>query len=260
MSLVNSLINQVGREMGRDLYWSTKQTLLSGGSRRGFGSARARNQVQVSTNQELFSLVGKKKWSNKMRFPAVKQDIIETIEIVDDKIDPRSFDWREVYAELDNRIDDLKLASTDEEAPELEELDKKNFVSYSISLARHKTWLEQMVENDEKSVATPSKGTIFFLSFFGLTSKRLRRGSLNAVAEVFCALVWWCFFSFGVFKLRQGGDDKVGLSLVAIGVGFYLIVLAGDFIALNEIVKTDGERENRRNQLKNYLVSLNHSL
>jgi hypothetical protein len=260
MSLVNSLINQVGREIGRDLYWSAKQSFVSGSTGSLSGNARRKSQVQFSSNQELTSLVSKKKWSSRMRFAAMKQDICETIDLIDDKINPRSFDWREVYEELDNRIDELKLTCKDEEAPELEQLDKQNYVSFSISLERHKRWLAQELESDQQSVKIPSKSTIFLLSFFGLTSNKLRRGSANAVAEVFCAMIWWSLIALGLIKLRESADDKAGLGLIGIGLAFYLLILIGDFISLSDLVKGNDAKENQRNQLRKYLSSLDHSL
>jgi hypothetical protein len=195
-----------------------------------------------------------------MRFAAMKQDIEETIQIIDDKIDPRSFDWKEVYVELDNRIDDLKLTCREEEASEFEKLDKQNFISYSVSLERHKRWLTKELESAVQSQEIPKKGTILFLSILGLTSGKLKRGSANAVAEVFCAVIWWSLIGFGIWKLRESADDKAGLGLIAFGLVFYLLILVGDFISLNELSKKTAEKDYQMAQLRNYLSSLDSSL
>jgi hypothetical protein len=256
MSLVNSMINQIGREMGRDLYWSTRQSLTSASARKGRSGARVSQIENDSVNQNLLLLVSKKKWSARLRFSAMVEDIQETIDLVDEQIDTQSFDWKDIYAELDNKIDDLKLTCKEEEASALEELDKKNYVGFSITRSRHKNWIKQVLENSPEQEEAPSSIVILALSVVGLTSSKLKRGSLNVIAEILCALVWWTFMVFGYHLIQEESELKNGLALLGIGLGFYGLVLIGNFIALSDLRKAVREKNQRRQRLQAYHDSL----
>jgi hypothetical protein len=252
MSLVNSLINQVGREMGRDLYWSVKGSLLSVNESNGNG----KRNLNLTPNGEVLNFLKKKKWNSKMRFSAVVEDLKNVVDLVDEKTDPRSFDWREVYAELDNKIDELKLTCSDEESLELEEIDKKNYINYSIAMGRHKTWISKQLEEMNEYPKPPSRFLIFILSPFGLTSSPLKRGGLNAVAEVLCAVIWWSLIVFGIRKLQYDTATNGGWGAIVIGFSFYLLVLLGDFISLGDLKKRQLYHESQMGSLRTYLNSL----
>ncbi len=256
MSLVNSMINQVGREMGRDLYWSTRQSLTSASARKGRSGARMSQIENNSVNQNLLLLVSKKKWSARLRFSPMVEDIQETIDMVDEQADIRTFDWKDIYAELDNKIDDLKLTCKEEEASALEELDKKNYVGFSIARSRHKTWIKQVLESSQELEQAPSSLSILALSIVGLTSGKLKRGTLNAIAEILCALVWWSFIVFGYRIMQEEGESMNGLKLMGIGLGFYGLVLIGNFIKLSDLRKVVQVKTNRRQRLQEYYNSL----
>jgi hypothetical protein len=256
MSLVNSMINQIGREMGRDLYWSTRQSLTPASGRSGRTAARARQMQNDSVNQNLLLLVTKKSWSPRMRFNAMILDIQETIDLADEQIDGRSFDWKEIYAELDNKIDDLKLTCKEEEASLLEELDKKNFASFSVTKSRHKSWIRQVLDSSPEPEKAPSSLLIFVLSIAGLTSRPLKRGWLNTIAEILCALVWWTFIVFGYNYIQDESEFKNGLILLGIGLGFYTLVLIGNLIALSDLRKSIQHKIQRRQELQSYYNGL----
>ncbi len=57
MSLVNSLINQVGREIGRDLYWSAKSAIVSRGHST---NRRVDSEVNVDENSQWSKLGDRK--------------------------------------------------------------------------------------------------------------------------------------------------------------------------------------------------------
>ena len=243
------MINQVAREAGRDIYWSTR-TLLTAPS-----SARSTRDVNLTENELLLNYVKQKKWSGRSRFSALCEDINEAIEKVDEEINPRSFSWREVYALLDERIDELKLSCTEEEGVELENLDKKNLVSYSVTLSRHRTWMESIMDQWEQSAPCPTSGKVLGLSIIGLASSVLNRGTLNAAAELICAFMWWSAFVYGGTLLAQGKIQE-GASMIALGVGLYLFLLAGDFISLKDLQKRFAESNRKLEQLKAYTQSL----
>jgi hypothetical protein len=250
------MINQVGREMGRDLYWSTRQSLTSASARKGRSGARMSQIENNSVNQNLLLLVSKKKWSARLRFSPMVEDIQETIDLVDEQIDTSSFDWKDIYAELDNKIDDLKLTCKEEEAAALEELDQKNYVSFSIAKSRHKNWIKQVLASSPAPEKAPSSLMIFALSIAGLTSSSLKRGSLNIVAEILCAFVWWTFIVFGYNYIQEESEFRNGLILMGIGLGFYSLVLIGNFIALSDLRKAVQNKIQRRQQLQAYYDSL----
>lgn len=253
MSLVNSLINQVGREIGKDLYWSAKSAIVSRGHST---NRRVDSEVSVDENSQWSKLVKGKKWSNKMRFSAMITDIEETISVIDENINPRCFGWRDIYKDLDDKIDDLKLHCKESEVEELERVDKLNFISYSVSLERHKRWVKEIVLPSVSDLNLPSKGYIFFLSIWGLASGPLKRGGLNAFAEVLMALIWWSAISYGVFVMLTDSNTKLGLALIGIGLFLYLLVLAGDFIVLSDMKKQSSAINSKRIAIENYLNQL----
>lgn len=252
MSLVNSLINQVGRELGRDIYWSARSAVTS--ASRGERTRELSNirDTFLSSNEDLYKAVKKKKWSSRMRFVAMVEDISSTIEVVNERVDPAGFGWRDVYAELDAKIDELKLTCSDEEAVELEALDKQNYVGFSITLSRHRNWVQKQIEALKVLPKVPSSLKILLLSPLGLTSRSLKRGVANAIAEVLCAVVWVSLVYFGL-KLKFGANEKGGLALVLFGVLFFLIVLAGNFIVLSDLRKSRARVEQQIENMTNYL-------
>ena len=253
MSLVNSLINQVGREIGRDLYWTAKSAIVSNGRA---SNRRVDSEVNVDENLQWSKLVKGKKWSNKMRFPAMITDIEETISIIDENIDPRCFTWQSIYKDLDDKIDDLKLHCKETEVEELERVDKMNFISYSVAMERHKRWVKESIMPSVIDLNLPSKSYILLLSIFGLASGPLKRGSLNAVAEVLMALIWWVCIGYGIFLFLNDSNIKLGLALIGIGLFLYLLVLAGDFIVLSDMKKQNSAINSKRIAIEDYLNQL----
>lgn len=250
MSLVNAMVNQIGREIGRDLYWSARRNIASQPTR---VQRSSRTMDTLSVNEQLLQMVNKKSWNNRMRFEAMAEDIAETIQSIDDKIDPQSFNWQEVYEVLDQKIDDLKLNCQDNEAPSLEELDKKNFIGFSISLQRHKKWIEKEI-NQKKSLPAPPSGFIIFLmSCFGIASFKLQRGAANIIAETLLILICWGAIIIGLNLFSHSQLALYGLLSVALGIAFFLFTTIGNFISLNKLKTQYDNDQNQIRVLEHYM-------
>ena len=252
MSLVNSMINQVGREIGRDLYWSARQSLSSsnGGRKRS-----PRSSSPISGNEAILQLVQQKKWASTMRLVPLAEDIAETIAYLDEHLDPRSFDWREAYMALDQKIDDLKLTCEESAAATLEDLDKKNYISYSIALERHKTWIQKEIDSLNQRSPASSSFKIFLLSFVGLASPSLRRGPGNAISEVLLIVICYAALIIGIKLLSHSTLGLYGVLSILLSFAILLFALIGNFISLRRLKNEDHQSFLRKQALEKYLAS-----
>ena len=236
MGLVNGLINQVGREVGRDLYWSSRKALTNKSIRS--GNSRRKPDIETdSINARLLQLVSSKKWSSTMRFKAMVEDIQETLDHVFEHVDARAFDWPEIYIELDRKIDELKLNCKEDEAPILEDLDKKNFVNLRITLESNKVWIKRNMEIYNQESKIPSTLSVVLLSFVGLSSYKLKRSPFSIFAEVLALITAWAMIFFGRKFIIEDDSAKLGLQFIGIGFGIYCLALISSLIALSELRK-----------------------
>lgn len=132
MSLVQSIFNQIGREIGRDIYRGSK-------SLKGTSNSFEQSLLEEINSFELATY-------DKTTIKKLANLIAKT-----DQVNHRNFTFDEVFIELDSKIDFAKKHLDVSCQEQLEKLDKENNMNYLFKVSAHKVWIEkQMNELSEK--------------------------------------------------------------------------------------------------------------
>jgi hypothetical protein len=244
MSLVNSLINQIGREMGRDIYWTTRQSLTqsykSNASRKSAESAKRRDlpeqvNIELDSNQVILSEISKAQLASISSQSLRCHEIEKLLGEMENSINPKSFNWREAYVSMDNVLDDLKFKVSKDELPEIEKFDRRNLAMFHISNNQHRRWVDLQIQQLKQSpyygYSPLSTASLIGWSIVGLASIPLNRRGINRAAEFIAAMLW---ISAAIFVFNA--KDFIGAERpIVIAVGFcalmmFLIILSGNFI------------------------------
>jgi hypothetical protein len=248
MSLVNSLINQIGREMGRDIYWTARQSLTN--SNRVAGSRRTDNirkrsisnsdvMIELDANDVLVKEIAEAKLGSIANATLRRHEIEKILEKIDSRINPKSFNWREAYVSMDNILDELKFKVDKNELAEIEKLDRRNLVMFNISNNQHLNWIDSQIQTLKQSpyygLSPLSSINLIGWSVIGLASIPLKRNGLNRAAEFIAAVFWLSAAYFVLNAEKFEGLDRP----VVLGVGFFalilfLLILSGNFIVRSE--------------------------
>jgi hypothetical protein len=248
MSLVNSLINQIGREMGRDIYWTARQSLTESnrvaGTRR-TGNIGKRNvsnsgvQIDLDVNDVMVKEIAEANLGSIANATLRRHEIEKIMEKMDSRINPRSFNWREAYVSMDNILDELKFKVDKNELAEIEKLDRRNLALYSISNSQHLNWIDSQIQTLKQSpyygLSPLSTITLIGWSVIGLASIPLKRGVLNSAAELIAAMIWLsaAFFVLNAEKFEHF-ERPVFLAGGFFALILFLLILAGNFILRSE--------------------------
>ena len=134
MSLVNSFVNQIGREIGKDVYRGVKS------------SFKANITVADAFKQRVFSF--KPSTYDKVTMRNLTQ-LVEDGEV---EVSRKDFDIHDIYATIDDHIDNLKPFIDEKWKPMLEELDVRNQQIYKTSLLLHKSWVKSVISDLESKI------------------------------------------------------------------------------------------------------------
>jgi hypothetical protein len=265
MSIVNAFINQIGREIGRDVYRNVR-----------VGSSKYITPISASDFNEDFS-----KEIKSFELAAYdKVSIRNLINLIEksENINPRSFNWQDCYVELDNKIDFCKEHLDKENLDKLESLDKQNASNFSVAKERHKTYLKETIENIQAEITNhENKSTVlaFALSLIGLNPIYYKLNFGKIFGHLFGTIVggiciYHGYITFIDPKMHHGNlpinNDSdinivknVGIAIMVIGLVFYLPVLINSIRRIIAAQKNNSNREETSETLKKYLVNLNKS-
>jgi len=158
MGIVNAFVNQIGREIGRDVY-------------RNLRVSPSKYITPISStdfNEDFYKKI--KSFELAAYNKVSMRNLINLIE-KSENINPRSFNWQDCYVELDNKIDFCKEHLDKENLDKLESLDKQNELNFSVAKKRHKNYLKETIENIQTEITNhENKSTViaFALSLIGL--------------------------------------------------------------------------------------------
>lgn len=253
MSLIQSAINQIGRELGRDIY--------RGNFSRKFNSPTYGGDVNDSILGEInnFKLASYDKVS--------LRQLANLLEL-SDKVNPNSFSWEEPYIELDSKIDFAKEHLDKEHLEAIEGLDLKNSQNYSKAKQQHKKFIESEVKVFETLVNEfkEKNGLVaFLLSLVGLGRLHFRFNIgillwhlIVTAFAICCAYYGWLMFKEPTShhgnspietEKQIDAIKNVGIVIMSIGGLVYLLVI----IAV--LSKFSGEKKRFEAQ-SNYLKKL----
>jgi hypothetical protein len=180
MSLVQSIFNQVGREIGRDLYKSAK-SLKSGNS--------------YSEYDELGSIL--KEIQDFQLSSYDKTTIKKLANLVErsGEISSRNFIFDDIFIELDRKIDFAKKYVKEEHKDTLEQLDKENNFNYTSHLYAHKLWIGRQVEEKEKKVSELKDVTLVDLPLFLIKGFWFVSFSILFAVLIYNSFTYWKLLS-----------------------------------------------------------------
>jgi hypothetical protein len=153
MSLVQSFINQIGREIGRDVYNSVKSN-VNVKSNYGGGTSTFLEQL----NGFKLSAYDKLTMNN----------LVNLVESVS-KISPNNFNNLEYFIEVDEKIDFCKEHLDKKYEDQLEKLDSTNQKNFQEFLLLHKIYIAQVhedLENKINSYKEPNKWLMRLTNFW----------------------------------------------------------------------------------------------
>jgi hypothetical protein len=246
MSLVNALINQIGREIGRDVYYTAKRSLLND-----FGSKRSKASLNLPVNQQLLLKIEEvKKSKSELEVEQLRNFVHE----ISDHVDSSTGDWDDVFVATDQLIDARKVNSSPSELIIFNEIDQLNLTNYRLKLESHQQWVREQIEilNKEEVVnwKVPNKMLLFFFSIFGSGSGFLLRGIANTVSEFL--IPWFCGVMVYAGMMSNARGDK-SLNLLALfGVLIYCLTILGNFFKRSDLIKKRNGILNSIDQLKVY--------
>jgi hypothetical protein len=261
MSLVNSFINQIGRELGRDAYSTVKPKNKSNN-----------NSKIVDSNESLIDQV--------LNFELLNNDentyryIVNLVEKAEHS-DPQDFEWQELFHELDNKIDFCKLHLSDEYKSFLEELDQINAKNYKKIKEKHIEYINTVISHFDTIATNFNKKKIsiaYLLTFLGLRAAYLNNKIIYTILKVLYVFFLGFIFVNGLltysFPKENNGNlpndtlsdlDRIqttGIISIAFALFFYLIFV---LIGIYKILKHKKEIQiniNSKNKFENYKLEL----
>ena len=258
MSLVNSFINQIGREIAHDVYRNATTT--------NYYSRTKKKQVDFNESflneVKNFQLAGYDKVS-------VRQ-IINLIE-KSKSVNPSSFDYQNCYIELDNKIDLCKQHLDKEQLQQLEELDRLNESNYKIAHSEHKTYVLELIKSMEDTkkdslvlsviLSLVGLNPIYYKEKFLIIFNHLLGALVGLPCLVYSSLMLISPENFhGTKELKTDKDlsdlKHIAITLLVIGLIFYLPILFGSFKRISNHNKLIKNKESFLEKLKNYNSTL----
>lgn len=265
MSLVNAFINQIGREIGHDVY----------------RNARVRSSKHIPTisytdfnedfNTEIksFELAAYDKVS--------VRNLINLIE-KSENINPRSFNWQDCYVELDNKIDFCKEHLDKEHLEKLEALDNQNAMNFSVAKEQHKNYIAKTIENIKNEITNYESRNLalgFLLSLLGLNPVYFKMNFGKIFGHLFGTIVGAICFYYGYITyidpaMHHGNlpieneaqikiVKNVGIAIIIIGAAFYFPVLISSIKRIMNAQKVNTNNQETLSTLTKYLGELNKS-
>jgi hypothetical protein len=246
MSLVNSFINQIGRELGRDAYRSVMSP-----------SGSKRKQQIVDIEVPIFDQV--------INFELLASDektVRHLANLVEkaENTDVEDFDWNELFYELDNKIDFCKANLPSEFHEQLEKLDEINANNYQYVKSKHVAYVDSVIvhfENIAADLAKKKPSIAAVLTFIGLRPSYMGEKFIYTLINILYIFVlgtigfngWMTYQYPDLFNGNLPNKTPADIALIismgkvmtGIAVGFYLLFLS---LGLRKILKYQKEIQN----------------
>lgn len=263
MGIINTFVNQIGRETARDVYRGTKTKRTS----------VSNQQVELSdTNDTLLLKVSSFKI-------LVSED--ETMRHLTNYIEEAEnttvddFDWLDIFTELDNKIEFCKVELSERYQQKLQELDTQNQKTFSLKLAEHKQFISNYIAIVEEGlIKMPNYKIGLASSFLCFNPIYYKTGlsrivtTLMMVAIMLFFVYWGWFFLFTEEALKlpkpstpetQRGIKTVGYLLFTLSSLVYIGIVYRSVKRANEIRAKETQQQNLLLNLQNYFKTLHNT-
>jgi hypothetical protein len=257
MGIVNSFVNQIGREMGRDAY----------------KSVTSRNKTS-SAESSILLLQDVKSFELLENDDATLREITNLVEKSENS-DPEDFEWQELFREIDNKIDFCKENLNKEHLPKLEILDQLNADNFQKVKNEHIDYIERVIVVLENNVKHSEQKNIILaklLSFIGLRPYYMDGKEVSALYNLVLLLIMGSIFYQGYITYSEpvlnAGDmpvttqeqiakvSRMGIGLM-VGISLlYIFYLAFAFRKINKYQHPIQENKESITQFQKYLSEL----
>lgn len=240
MSLVNSFVNQIGRELGRDAYRSVMHS--STGNKRKLHI----DEVEAPIFDQVINFELLANDEKTFRYLA---NLVEKAE----NTDPEDFEWNELFYELDNKIDFCKANLPVEFHAQLDKLDEINANNYKYVKSKHVVYVDSVIGHFENIAADLSKkkpSIAAALTFIGLRPSYMGEQFIYTLINILYIFLlgiigyngWLTYhyptlFNGNLPKVTPADIELIttmGKVMTGIPVGFYLLFI---FLGLRKISK-----------------------
>jgi hypothetical protein len=261
MGIVNSFVNQIGREMGRDAY---KGVTSSNKIRTKVSSLES--SISLFQDVKLFELT-----TNDEATLLKITNLVEKSE----NSDPEDFEWQELFRELDNKIDFCKDNLNKEYHPKLEILDQLNADNFQKVKKEHIDYIKRVIEvleNNVKDSVSKNSTVAKILSFIGFRPFYMDGKTVSSLCNVFLLLIMGGIFYKGYLAFSEpilnAGNmristqeqiekvSRMGISLMVCISLLYIIYLALAFRKVNKYECPIKENKKSITQFQKYLSEL----
>ena len=261
MGIVNSFVNQIGRETGRDAY----RSIIS--------SSKIRSKVS-SVESPISLLQDVKSFELMANDEATLLKITNLVE-KSENCDPEDFEWQELFRELDNKIDFCKDNLNKEHHSKLEILDRLNADNFQKVKKEHIDYIKRVIEVLENNVkhSEQKNSTIAkLLSFIGFRPFYLDGKIVSSLCNLFLLLILGGIFYRGYLAysdpvLNAGNMgvstqeqivkvSRMGISLMICISLLYIFYLVIAFRKVNKYECPNKENKKSITQFQKYLSEI----
>jgi hypothetical protein len=262
MGIVNSFVNQIGREMGRDAYRSV--TSRNQTTRNKVSSVES--TISLLQDVKSFELLGNDE--------ATLREITNLVEKSENS-DPEDFEWQELFREIDNKIDFCKENLSVEFQSKLEQLDKRNAENFQKVKNEHIDYIERVIvvlENNVKHAEQKNITLAKLLSFIGLRPYYMDGKAVSSLYNLVLLLIMGSIFYQGYMTYSEpvlnAGDmfvktqeqiakvSRMGIGLMVCITLLYIFYLAFAFRKINKYQMPIEENKKSITQFQKYLSEL----
>ena len=257
MGIVNSFVNQIGREMGRDAY----------------KSVTSRNKTS-SAESSILLLQDVKSFELLENDDATLREITNLVEKSENS-DSEDFEWQELFREIDNKIDFCKENLDKEHLPKLEILDQLNADNFQKVKNEHINYIERVIVVLENNIKHSEQKNIILaklLSFIGLRPYYMDGKVVSSLYNLVLLLIMGSIFYQGYITYSEpvlnAGDmpvatleqiakvSRMGIGLM-VGISLlYIFYLAFAFRKINRYQHPILENKESSAQFQKYLSEL----
>lgn len=261
MGIVNSFVNQIGREIGRDTYRSV--------------TSNNKGRNNVSTAQSSDQLLQDVKFFQLSGDDEATLLLITNLVEKSENSDPEDFEWQELFKELDNKIDFCKDNLDTAYHPKLAILDQLNADNFQKIKKEHIDYIKRVIvvlENNDKILEQKNITTAKLLSLIGLRPYYMDKKVVYSILNIILLIILGNIFYLGYLAYSEpilnGGNapvstqeqiakvSRMGVTLMVCNSLLYVFFLVFAFRKVRKYEHTTKENKKSIAQFRKYLLEL----
>jgi len=234
MSLVNSFINQIGRELGKDVY----RHVTSQPNRMGLTESKL--LLNVFDEVKSFELANYDKVTLRKL-----SNLVEKVS----SVSHNNFMFHHIFGELDRKIDFVRDNISADFKDEVDILDNKNESNLKTAFMLHKDWVSELVENNKNKKEKTTKFLPFYLK---------RVWGIGHLIVLFLLFKSAGFTFVGSFSSTNQHviDNIPGVWCIIYFVLVFLPSFIISMVTRSNRIKNNKIIKERSEELENYLIEL----